>query len=167
MCFTALTVVTFVLSASLCAQSPFAGTWKQNRQKTQFDPSTNVLTIEPFEQGVRFSTASGPIYSGALDDTERPGLGASASDTFRLKKIGDRGYEASLLRNGKVVLRDRVEASTDEKTLIRSLTIYNRKDGSGTTDVFTHTRTSGEPRPFPFIGSWTVDRTLVRSQKLL
>jgi hypothetical protein len=151
-----------IFSTAVWAQSPFAGTWKQNRAKSQFDPSSGVITIEPFEQGIRYSTAAGPVYAGPLDESERSGLGAQGSDKFKLKKLGDRGYEATQIRNGKVIVRERVEVSSDGKKLTRSFTTYNRKDGSGTTNIFTHTRTAGDPKPFPYIGSWTMDRSLTK-----
>jgi hypothetical protein len=40
--------------------------------------------------------------------------------------------------------------------------VFNRKDGSGTTSVFTHTRTAGDPKPVAYVGTWTNDRALTK-----
>src|SRR4030095_5025618 len=130
-----------MLSASVYAKSPFAGTWKENRAKAQLDSTTGVIIIEPFQSGIRYSTGAAPIYAGTFDESENPGLGSMATDTFKLKKVGNRGYDAVLLRNGKVISRERIEVSDDGKKLTQSFTIHNPKDGSQTTNVRTFNRT--------------------------
>jgi len=115
---TATLLLAFVATAH--AESPFAGVWKQNRAKTQYDANGGVLKIEADGSGIRYSSPGLPVYGGPLDGSERPGLGSMAADTFKLTKRGDRGYEAVLSRNGKAVNREVVEVSPDGKTLTTS-----------------------------------------------
>src|SRR5262245_45547382 len=113
------TLPTFALllafAAGAFAESPFVGTWKQNRDKTQFDARGGVLKIEAEGSGIRYGGLGGPVYGGALDGSERPGLGTFAKDTFKLTKTGDRGYEAVQSRNGKGTVREVVEVLPDGK----------------------------------------------------
>jgi hypothetical protein len=158
---TAVALLAFVAAAY--AGSPFAGTWKLNREKTQFDSNSGILKIEAHDSGIRYSVPGFPIYGGPLDGSERPGLGTMARDTFKLTKSGDRGYEAVQWRNAKAVGREVVEVSPDGNTLTTSFTpLTPRKDGKQPTNVFTYRRTGGDGNPYPFIGAWKVDRNLTK-----
>ena len=137
------TVLVFVGIAY--AESPFVGTWKMNRDKTQFDAKSGMLKIEADGQGIRYSSAGTAVYGGPLDGTERPGLGTYAKDTFVLKKNGDRGEQTVQSRNGKNTVREVIEASPDGKTLTSSFTqLGQRKDEKQPTTVNTYKRTGGD-----------------------
>jgi hypothetical protein len=156
-----LTFITasLVFTGAAVAESPFAGTWKQNRDKTQFDSRAGIIKIEAEGNGIRYSGSGNPVYNGPLDGSERPGLGSMAKDTFTLKKTGERGYEATQSRNGKPTVREVIEVSADGQTMTSSFTSFApRKDGKQPTTVFTYKRVGGEPKPFPFVGNWKVDR---------
>ena len=136
-----LSVVTAILafSTSAVAESPFAGTWKLNRDKAQVDRLE--LKIESEGTGIRYSSRVSAVYAGPLDGSERPGLGSMTKDTFTLKKSGERGFEATQLRSGKPVSREVVEVSPDGRTLTTSFTLLTpRKDGKQPTNVFTYKR---------------------------
>ncbi len=155
------TVLAFVGIAY--AESPFVGTWKMNRDKTQFDAKSGILKIEADGQGIRYSSAGTAVYGGPLDGTERPGLGTYAKDTFVLKKNGDRGYETVQSRNGKNTVREVIEASPDGKTLTSSFTqLGQRKDGKQPTTVNTYKRTGGDGKPHAFLGTWQRDQKLTK-----
>jgi hypothetical protein len=160
LCSAVATVLAFVGIAY--AQSPFVGTWKMNRDKTQFDANSGILKIEADGQGIRYSSAGTAVYGGPLDGTERPGLGTYAKDTFVLKKNGDRGYETVQSRNGKYTVREVIEASPDGKTLTSSFTQLGRKDGKQPTTVNTYKRTSGDGKPHAFLGTWKRDPKLTK-----
>lgn len=158
---TATVLLAFVAAAN--AGSPFVGTWKLNREKTQFDANSGILKIEAEDSGIRYGSPGFPVYGGPLDGSERPGLGSMVKDTFTLTKRGDRGYEAVQSRNGKRVVREVVEVSPDGKTLTTSFTsLAPRKDGKQPTTVYTYRRTGGDGRPDPFIGDWKLDRKLTK-----
>jgi hypothetical protein len=160
---TSVPLLVFVVAAY--AGSPFSGTWKLNREKTQYDANAGILKIEAEGSGIRYSVGAGsfPVYSGPLDGSERPGLGAMANDTFKLTKNRDRGYEAVQWRNGKAVGRQVVEVSPDGKTLTSSMTqLAPRKDGKQPTNVFSYKRTGGYGQPYLFIGTWMQDRKLTK-----
>ena len=160
LCSTVATVLAFVGVAY--AQSPFVGTWKMNRDKTQADANSGVLKIEADGQGLRYSSAGTAVYGGPLDGTERPGLGIYAKDTFVLKKNGDRGYETVQSRNGKNTVREVIEVSPDGKTLTSSFTQLGRTDGKQPTTVNTYKRTGGDGKPLAFLGTWKRDRKLTK-----
>lgn len=145
------------------AESPFVGSWKMNRDKTQFDANSGILKIEADGPGIRYSSAGTAVYGGALDGAERPGLGIYAKDTFVLKKNGDRGYETIQSRNGKNTVREVIEASADGKTLTSSFTpLGPRKDGKQPTNVATYKRTGGDGKPHAFLGTWRRDPKLTK-----
>ena len=128
----ALTIATTLLAfaAAANAESPFAGTWKLNRARTEFSADGGILKIEAEGSGIRVGGPGSAFYSGPLDGTERPGLGFAAKDTFALTKSGDRGFQAVQSRNGKPVFREVLEVSPDGNTLTRSFTFLGpRKDG--------------------------------------
>ncbi len=158
---TAAALLTF--AALAYAESPFAGTWKLNRDKTQFDDKSDILKIEADGSGIRYRSAGSPVYGGPLDGSERPGLETFAKDTFKLTKTGDRGYELVQSRNGKSTVREVVEASPDGNTMTSSFTLLApRKDGKQPTSVYTYRRTGGDGKPYPFIGTWKIDRKLTQ-----
>jgi hypothetical protein len=145
-------------AACLFAASPFVGTWKQNRSKSQFDSASDVYTIEPHGGGIRVVTFTGPLYGGAFDEKERPGLGILAGDRVKMKKLTDTSYEVTTRHGDKVIQREVVDVDDGGKKLIRRVTVYDRKDGEGTTNIYTYTRSGGDARPFPFVGAWTINR---------
>ncbi len=146
------------------AESPFVGTWKLNRAKAQFDPTSGVITIEPFGQGIRYSIPASPIYEGEFDNVDRPGLGVETQEKFRLKRIDDRTYEATETRNGKVITREKVAVTEDGSKLTSTFMRYFRKDGkpTTTTSTSTHVRMGGTLGALPFLGSWKIDRSLTK-----
>src|SRR5271165_985790 len=118
------------LAASAVAESPFAGTWKLNREKTQYDTPLMSIQIAAEGNGIRYSTAVSPVFAGPLDGSERPGLGGAAGITFTLKKTGERGFEATSSNHGKPTSRQVMEVSPNGKTLTSSITpLTPRKDG--------------------------------------
>ncbi len=158
------TIALALLASTMAfAESPFAGTWKPLRDKSEMDSKSGVITVQSEGKGIRYASSISPIYGGALDGSKRPALGDMGNDTFTLKHSGERGYEAVLHRNGKAVTREVVEVSPDGNTMTTSFTVLTpRKDGKQVTNVFTYNRTGGEPTPFPFIGTWKIDRSLTR-----
>jgi hypothetical protein len=156
------TVLLALPAGAAFAEGPFAGTWKTNRAKAQFDPTGGVITIEPFGQGVRYSTQVSPIYEGEFDGVDRPGLGSQTQEKFSLKRIDDRSYEATETRNGKVIVRHKIQVSEDGSKLTSAFTSYFRKDGSGNVTTATYGRTAGAPVGLPFLGSWKIDRSLTK-----
>ncbi len=140
-----ITVLLAFAAGAAFAESPFVGTWKQNRAKAQFDPTGGVFTIEPFGQGVRYTTPATPVYEGEFDNVDRPGLGVMTQEKFRLKRIDDRSYEVTETMNGKVVTRQKVQVSEDGSKLTITFVSYFRKDGKPITTTTTHLRTAGTP----------------------
>lgn len=144
------------------AESPFVGTWKLNRAKGQYDPSSGTITIEPFGRGIRYTTPATPVYEGEFDSVDRPGLGVMTQEKFRLKRIDDRSYEVIETLNGKIITQQKVQVSEDGSKLTNTFTGYFRNDGKPTTTTTTYVRTAGTPGALPFLGSWRIDRSLTK-----
>jgi hypothetical protein len=154
-----ITVLLAFAAGAAFAGSPFAGTWKLNRAKAQYDPTGGVITIEPFGQGIRYSTPATPVYQGEFDSVDRPGLGVMTQEKFRLKRIDDCSYEVTETMNGKVTTQQKIEVSEDGSKLTNTFASYFRRDGKPTTTITTYLRTAGTPGALPFLGSWKIDRS--------
>jgi hypothetical protein len=109
---------------------------------------------------------SGPVvvYGGALDGSDRPGLGSYAKDTFKLEKVGDRGFRTTQSRNGKPTVTEVIEVSPDGMVLTSSMQSFApRPDGKPrTTNLFTFERVGEGGKPYPFVGTWKRNRRLTK-----
>lgn len=129
----ALAVFVFSI-ALLAAESPFAGTWKMNADKSKLtgaDAVQNVtaqyeVTGDTLRATIQGTTMEGqPVnftYEAKLDGT--PGT-ASNSDTFdsiTLQRVSAHVLKATAKKGGKVVYTDRRVVSQDGKTMTISRT---------------------------------------------
>ena len=120
----------FVFSVGLlAAESPFAGTWKMNADKSKLagaDALQNVTaqyevtggTLKATVQGT--STQGQPVnfnYEAKLDGTPGTSNGSDAFDTITLQRVSTHVLKATAKKGGKVVYTDRRVVSKDGKTL--------------------------------------------------
>ena len=110
----------------LCAaESPFAGTWKLNLNKSSFAGDT--MTYAPGANGDMKYTAGGLSYTFKPDGTERAGL---LGEMVAWKKIDNRTWEATHRTNGRVTGIETVKVAAGGATL---------------EDTFKGTHPNGEP----------------------
>lgn len=153
-----------VISAQ-AAQSQFVGTWKPNRGKAQVDANADSIKIEADgKNGIRYMSGPVAVYGGALDGSERPGLGSYGKDTFKLEKVGDRGFRTTQSRNGKPTVTELIEVSPDGMILTSSMHSFApRPDGKPQpTNLFTFERAGEGGKPYPFVGTWKRNRRLTK-----
>jgi hypothetical protein len=126
--------------------SPEAGTWKLNVEKSKFSPGpppkSATLVIE--NQGESLKTSYEEVegdgsqvgygYAATLDGKDYPLTGASRPDRLRgaetvaLRRDGSHAYGGMFKKSGQVLMTDMTSVAKDGKTLKR---IVNGVDSKG------------------------------------
>ena len=139
--FWRLIVLVMAVSAALWgAANPIIGTWKLNPEKSNDSahriPKSLVYTyaangdrikLTRDEIGVQGQSRHSE-WSGKFDGQDYPDAGNPGLDTMAIKRIGDRTFEFTGKKAGKVVATQKSVISEDGKTLTN---INNSKDEKG------------------------------------
>jgi len=138
--------VTLAVTATAAAQSPFAGTWKLNQQKSQLAGDT--LTFGPAQGEAIALTAAGLTYSFRTDGNN---YAMPSGDLAIWRQTSPTSWTTEYRKpDGKLLSNDSWKLSADGKTL--SLTTSGvRADGDLYTDTATYQRTAGTSG---LLGSW-------------
>ncbi len=125
----------FVFSIALVgAESPFAGTWKMNADKSKLagaDAVQNVtaqyeVTGDTLKATVQGTSMQGQAvnftYEGKLDGTPGTQNGSDTFDSIALQRVSSHVLKATAKKGGKVVYTDRRVVSADGKTMTISRT---------------------------------------------
>jgi len=108
---------------------PELGTWTLNPAKSSYQPGpplkSQIRTIERAEDGQRLGnvtvTADGTRaivgYTAKFDGNDYPVTGSPYGDTVALKRLNSHTVEATVKKDGKVVLTDRRRVSNDRRVL--------------------------------------------------
>lgn len=118
----------FVFAGALLAQSPFAGTWKENAAKTKYTTGepTKDVTIVIEEQGDNLQvTATGTNPDGTPLSIKytvplKGGDGtvqAGPYDAIHVRRISDNVRENTYMKSGKLVTTRHWVVSKDGKTM--------------------------------------------------
>lgn len=144
----ALTLVLLVASAGAAAalNSPFAGTWKLNVDKSSLAGQT--LTYAATATGFQFSNGSSVKFDFALDGKDYPVV---PGRTVSWTKSADNTWD-SIYKDGKGTVVSKVHRvlSADGKTMTVVSTDYHA-DGTTSQETDVRTRISGGPG---LAGSW-------------
>jgi hypothetical protein len=124
-----------ILALALCAAlttisaaaDPFAGTWRLNTAKSNYDPGpapdSATVTIESDGVTTTVKTESSfegkPItvtYKANLDGTPAPMQGSPVADMVSVKKVDEQTREMKSMKDGKAVSESRATVSADGKT---------------------------------------------------
>jgi hypothetical protein len=127
-------------SAALAADSPFAGNWKLNIEKSKLAGSTFTYTATA--TGFQYSNGSTVKFDFALDGKDYP---ATPGRTVSWTKSGDNTWD-SVYKDGHGTVLSKVHRvlSPDGKTMTVSSTDY-RVDGTTSEDTVVRARISGGP----------------------
>jgi hypothetical protein len=148
-----------ISAAAVNAADLFTGTWMENRDQRKYDDRPSKISYDRYENGIKFSTASGPVYAAKPDEKDYPLLsGAPATDKLRLKKIDDNTYETSIHRGKRQVSSERIEVSDGGRKLTRRTTSWD-DEGKATTNVLVYARDGGPADDAPLYGKWVWDRS--------
>ena len=156
----ALPIATTLLAfaAAATAESPFAGTWKQNRDRTQFDADSGVLKIEAEGSGIRMVAPATPSTVARSMAASVRVWALSPKIHSRSLKKGDRGYQAVQSRNGKPASARGGGGLHGRQHSHHFIHFARSSKGrkQQPTTVSTYNRTGGDGKPYPFIGTWRV-----------
>jgi hypothetical protein len=132
---TCLTAVLCAASLALAVDTPFAGTWKLNLDKSKLAGDT--VTFTAAGQGMRF-TAGGESYEFKTDGSENK----TRFGTAAWKKVGDQTWEETDMVKGRLDTTVTWTLSDDGKTLTARAT-GDKPGGGKFDDTSTYVRTAG------------------------
>ncbi|HYK36882.1 hypothetical protein [Alloacidobacterium sp.] len=148
------TAAVLLLTASALAQSPLAGTWKFNQEKSKITGDTMHFAPAPGD-AVKF-TSGGMSYTFKLDGSDTT---TSMGNTAQWTKVDDNTWQAVLKKGSTLLSTDTLKLSADGKTL--EYTAQGTKpNGDSFNDTSTYARTSGTKG---FLGSWRNTKTTLSS----
>jgi hypothetical protein len=126
--------------AALAADSPFAGTWKLNLEKSQLAGQT--LTYTATATGFQYSNGSTVKFDFATDGKDYPVI---PGRTVSWTTSGDNSWD-SVYKDGKGTVVSKVHRalSADGKTMTVASTVYNA-DGTTAEETEVRARVSGGP----------------------
>jgi len=142
----ALIVLAAGAGIALAADSPFAGTWKLNLEKSKFTGYT--FTYATTATGFHYSDGGPVAFDFAIDGKDYPVIDDRTSSWT---KNGDNSWN-TVSKDGKgtVLSKGTMTLSADGKTLKGTYTDY-RPDGSTSNGSDVYTRVSGGPG---LAGTW-------------
>ena len=127
------------------AQSPFAGDWKMNNDKSKM--TGEVLEFVPAADGAIKITLEDRSYNFKTDGKEYAGV-TGAKNIW--KKVNDHTYQSTTSRNGILLTTTSWKISDDEKKLVAE-DKGTMPSGKGFDDFTTYTRVAGSKG---LMGSW-------------
>jgi hypothetical protein len=149
---TCLTVLALSTAARcLAADSPWDGTWKLNRARSQMTGATFTYSKNP-DGSLRYSNGSSVAYNFACDGKEYPTV---SERTITCTTTGDTIYETTTKSNGKILTVSHRLLSADGKTMTME-TMGVQPDGTTFTDRNTFQRVSGTTG---LVGKWRTTKT--------
>jgi hypothetical protein len=135
----ALAALTLSAGSALADDSPFAGNWKLNLQKSQFTGDTFSYTAT--STGFKFSNGATVSYDFAIDGKPYPML---ADRTTTWTKTPDGGWDTTVKVGDIVLNKSHRTLSADGKKLTMSFTQY-KPDGTTSSETDVYERVSGGP----------------------
>lgn len=142
----ALLLLAVSTSSALAADSPFAGTWKENVEKSKLAGDTFSYT--PTATGFQYSNGSTTKFDFAIDGKDYP---ASAGRTVSWTKSGDSVWDSVYKdSHGTVMSKVHRVLAPDGKTMTVTSTEF-RADGTTSEDTVIRSRISGGPG---LAGTW-------------
>ena len=135
----ALAALTLSAGSALADDSPFAGTWKLNVEKSQFTGDT--LSYTATATGFKYSNGATVTYDFAIDGKPYPML-ADRMTTWT--KAADGGWDTTVKAGDTVLSKGHRTLSADGKQLTMSFTEY-KPDGTTSTETDVYERVSGGP----------------------
>jgi hypothetical protein len=132
---TCLAAVVCAASLAFAIDTPFAGTWKLNLDKSKLVGDT--VTFTPAAEGMRI-TGSGESYEFKTDGSENKTRFGTAS----WKKLGDQSWEETDMVNGRLDAKVTWTLSGGGKTLTARET-GDKPGGGKFDDTSTYVRTAG------------------------
>jgi hypothetical protein len=140
-----LQIAAILVVPALAGESPFAGEWQLNHEKSHFShgelPQSLVITIEPNgPDAIRYQSrnqvgekAGGISYVAKLDGTGALVTGTDAYDTASVRQIDAHTLSVQMKKNGAVVVDAVYKVSANGKSLTRKGTA---KKGPGEANSF-------------------------------
>jgi hypothetical protein len=132
---TCLTAILCAASLALAVETPFAGTWKLNLDKSKLVGDT--VTFTPAGEGMRI-TGGGESYEFKTDGSENK----TRFGTAAWKKLGDQSWEETDMVNGRLDAKITWTLSGDGKTLTSRAT-GDKPGGGNFDDTSIYVRTAG------------------------
>jgi hypothetical protein len=131
---------------ALAADTPFAGTWKLNVEKSKLTGDTFSYTATA--TGFQYSNGSTTKFDFAIDGKDYP---ATAGRTVSWTKSGDNTWDSVYKdTHGTVVSKVHRVLAPDGKTMTVTSTLF-RADGTTSEDTIVRERVSGGPG---LAGTW-------------
>lgn len=134
------------LGLAAATDSPFAGTWKLNVEKSKF--TGNTFTYAATATGFHFSDGGPMQFDFAIDGKDYPVID---DRTESWAKTGEDSWDRVIKDDkGTVLSKTKISLSADSKTLNETYTEY-RPDGSTSEGSDVYARVSGGPG---LAGTW-------------
>lgn len=133
----ALIVLAASAGSAMAADSPFAGTWKLNADKSKYTGTTFTYAKTP--AGYRYSNGATVAYSFGVDGKDYPTV---ADRTTAWTKNADGSWDSVAKANGTVLAKSHRSLSAGGAKLMVSTTVY-RADGTTVDEKDVFDRVSG------------------------
>lgn len=153
-----LALVTVAAMVVAAADSPFAGKWKLNLEKSQFAGTT--MTFEQLPSGEMRATAEGQSYNFRTDGKEYPAIFGS---TAAWKQLDGNTWQATYRQKGTVLSTDTLKLSPDGKTLSIS-SKGTKPDGASFENSAVFQRVTGETG---LAGKWKSTKVAMSSPETM
>lgn len=147
-------IAVLMLTITTLAQSPLAGTWKFNQEKSKITGDTMHFAPAPGD-AVKF-TAGGMSYTFKLDGSDTT---TSMGNTAQWTKVDENTWQSVLKKGSTPLGTDTFKLSADGKTMV--LTSQGTKpNGDSFSDSSTYARIAGTKS---FYGGWRNTKTTLSS----
>jgi hypothetical protein len=123
-----VSVLVFLTSAALFAQSTFDGTWRVNLQNTEYVGKENFS----LQNGVYRCGSCVPIINVKADGQDHEVSGSPYFDVINVRVVDDRTVESVSKKGGKLIGTSKVTASQDGRTLTTEFS-YVAENGQNVT----------------------------------
>jgi hypothetical protein len=134
------------------AQSPFAGTWKNDLNKMQFPTKPDVYLLQ---NGMYECSTCVPPIKVKADGTDQKVTGDPYSDALAVQVIDDHTVETTSKKGGKVMGTGKNSISADGNTMTVQWTDSSNTTGGTQTGPYTAKRVAKGPAGAHLIsGSW-------------
>ena len=140
---------------SLCAQSPFDGTWHTNMDQSKFSSKPIVFSTKG---GTYDCTSCGPLVHVKADGHDQSVTGQTY-DTVSVHEVDPKSIEIKTKKSGKPVYEQTRTASSDGNTLTVKTTSHRPDSDQTTTAEATLTRVGNAPAGANGTsGSWRLNK---------
>ena len=150
----ALALAVFCFAASAFAQSPLAGTWKFNPEKSKITGDTMSFAPAPGD-AVKFSAAA-MTYTAKLDGSDST---TPMGFTTQWTKIDENTWKVVAKKGSTILSTDTMKLSPDGKTL-EYTSEGTKPNGDSFHDTSTYARIAGTKG---FFGTWRSTKTSLSS----